>query len=433
VDEANSKSCGPFLDEITSEEEQRHYKSCFEDFCAAVQLVCSSSLHVTYISPLPTDATVVTVADHECRDLTRFLTPLGEGSALSCCLSATIENSTEGAKLYSIIVSLVQAHNDLIVASAAAARERQKRLFSFRPDPVPYFVSSHLMTRTNAFHCDPAKFVAFVEKQCVLLGGSLFDFDKAEAWLIDRHISGLPSIQLTETEFKYTGLQTGTLTILRERMKQVNLSEDAEKRIIDSKKMGDLDVTKNAKIVKRIEEVIAVLSSTSIDVSDASNGTQSEFEASAGEISLGEYIAKVLCDEPIGNQAVGNVPLNQVIGLLNLLKHSTDMFGGCSGKFKAALPAEVAVKLEQALLLVDKDGTRLPVSVVLEAMRSFVGDGRLNGDSTSSTCVLRDYIGFVPVPGFDELNDMPGFQLFPRSVTMAHFVETFKLLSDLTD
>jgi hypothetical protein len=212
---------------------------------------------------------------------------------VSFCLPNELD---EGLCPTALTQYLVNKHNNLVQLADEALLLRVKR--SRQETSRAKAISSRFLTAAHCFNYNLSDFISFLEKQCVSTDGGSgtagYNFAKAEARLIERYLTALPAIDLEQSGFVYAHEQQGTLTTLRQKLRQEALPAD----IITAIKKDFTSPAQSQRMLDTLEVVIDFLGATG-------GSMVATLDNNLREMLLTKYIKTVLLvDDEIESRVV---------------------------------------------------------------------------------------------------------------------------------
>jgi hypothetical protein len=352
---------------------------------------------------------------------------MGDRTPLAFCLP-----TREGAGMCVVELAreLGRKHNALVTAVdeylLLHGQENQRAASLQQEVGSGQFVPSH------AIRYDMAVLETYVRQHCVLLAGEdegsrsapgqQFDFARAEQFLIDTWLSGLPMFRLEQRLMVFIGSDNFgsdfSLAAFRTKVKQDKLPPDAIQAL--TKELTSPVLVRA--YLELIETAVLFLQET--------GGTLAH-DLAIGDKSLGEYMLSVLmlaADERPPN-------FGAVFPPRLLLKHTEAVYLCMQSVLVVDPMARAAAKYKSQLDMVHKDALRAVVPrvdlpVLVRCVKECVTDNCVS-ESIGAASRIKDTIGEVWVDDDQTLREMDWFDVFPDAIPMAQIVETCAFLSAL--
>jgi hypothetical protein len=348
---------------------------------------------------------------------------MGDSTPLAFCLP-----TREGAGMCVVELAreLGRKHNALVTAVdeylLLHGQENQ------RAAALQQEVGSGQFQLGHAIRYDMAVLETYVRQHCVLLAGEdtapgqQFDFARAEQFLIDTWLSGLPMFRLEQRLMVFIGSDNFgsdfSLAAFKAKVKQDKLPSDATQAL--TKEMTSPVMVRA--FLELIETTVLFLQET--------GGTMAH-DLAIGDKPLGEYMLSVLmltADERPPN--FGTVFPPRV-----LLKHTEAVYLCMQSVLVVDPMARAAAKYKSPLDAFHKDALRavlprLDLPVLVRCVKECVTDNCVS-ESIGATSRIKDTIGEVWVDDDQTLRETDWFDVFPDTIPMAQIVETCTFLSAL--
>uniref|UniRef100_A0A7S2DCV1 RZ-type domain-containing protein n=1 Tax=Octactis speculum TaxID=3111310 RepID=A0A7S2DCV1_9STRA len=340
---------------------------------------------------------------------------MGLDTQLSFCLPC---EQDEGVCPLALLQHLATTHNNLVFSvdermlTNSSSKETHAASMS-------RLVSSRHMTMAHALRYDVERdLIPFFEKQCVTQSG--YDFFKAESRLLTHHLARIPKIDLEIRVFTFAHEQhlRGGLAPLKTKVLQSPLPKET----IDHIRRDLASPARASTILEVLETAVAFLTATG-------GSFVHQLDTSVGEITLAQYVAKVLlmerATEDLGHAISASVQLKHLEALWNVLTELTkiDPFAAVSPKYKVDLSEDNAVQLRRYLDKLDE----AKVATLRDHLKTLVTTYFVE-ESMSPTASLSVALGTFEVDD-EYLMDVSWFQAFPSSISNESAVETLKQLS----
>jgi hypothetical protein len=350
--------------------------------------------------------------------------------AVSFCLPC---DSDEGICSLALVQHLRTEHNNLVHSvDERMLTGKASDVHARRREGGARVVSSRHLTAADTVRYDlDDGLVPYLAKHCVTLEGG-FDFGKAEARLLERHLARVPVVDLELRAFSFSHEQhlAGGLAPLKAKVLQEPLAKDTREAI--AREFGN-SPAKAARVLEQLETVVAFLAATG-------GSFVGQLDTSVGELLLSKYVKGFLLVDngvgsgeddaafvDLGRTVSSQVQLKHIEALWEIVLDLTEVnpFAKVSEKYRRELEKEPTAELAAfvgGLGESDRDALR----VVLKA---FIVDN-LSETTTSDSRPLAEILGFSEI-GDSYLCDLEWFQGFPSSVLMACAVESYETIERL--
>jgi hypothetical protein len=379
----------------------------------------------------------------ECLEVPKAYAGVGMSrqEAVSFCLPC---DSDEGICPLALVQHLCTEHNALVAAvdersltstrarrAAVASRSAVRRGGDAAPErSLPEsrrggcvgVVSSRHMTAAHALTYDLSVWSRYVALQCVdASGGGGYDFAKAEARLVARHLHQLPVLDLELPAFTFAHEQhlRGGLAPLRAKVPQAPLPADAVEAVTREFRG---QVAASSRLLGALETAVAFLAATGGGFATA---------LAVGEVLLADYLKGTLMSagSDLGRAVAVHVRLKHVAALWSLLESfaNLDPFSNVGAKYKQPLGDGQAAALEAFVDGLAVDGGER--DLIRDELRKFVCE-QLVEESLAASMTIASVLGHVTVND-ENLYDLDWFHAFPTSVTLASAVEAYRAIEAL--
>jgi len=305
---------------------------------------------------------------------------------------------------------LGEKHNRFVnrVDEALLTRGRERQTTRQGVVSSKFFSSAHSLSYDLA-----GGFLPFVEKQCVQYSSSgnvVYDFRKAEQYLLDVYFSSKPLIDLEVRMVQYANMQSEGTSQLKQKVKQEALSKDTCDKIV--KELGS--ASRARQCLELLETCISFLQAT---------GGSFVQTLDVGEKKLGEYVKTVLMmdEAEFGSRLIGDVVrLKHIDSLWRLLREYTvvDPFEAVRPKYKEPLDEKLAASLTHAC-------EKLDTRTLLPCLRDFIEE-ILTEDYMNVAATIKEMIGQRAVgdpPSY--LESFEWFNEFPSDIFMKNIVAAY--------
>jgi len=289
-------------------------------------------------------------------------------------------------------------------------------------------VSSRHLTDAHVLTYDLSALVRYISLQCVdsssSSGSGSYDFTKAEARLVERHLQHLPVLDLELPAFTFAHEQhlSGGLAPLRAKVAQEPLSRDIQEAL---KREFQGQPAAAHHLLGTLETVVAFLAAT---------GGSLATSIEVGEVLLEDYLRDTLMlvtyELALGRAVAAHVRLKHVAALWEFLEACSglDPFAKVSVKFKEPMSPEQTAELEEFV------GSNLSAEghereMLRDELRKFIAE-MLVEESLAAGMPIVDVLGHVTVND-ENLNDLEWFNAFPNSVPLACAVEAYRVIEAL--
>jgi len=357
-----------------------------------------------------------------------------EDTQLSFCLPC---REDEGICPLALIQHLAALHNGVV--AAVDERELTSARQEHHASRRTRLVSSRHLTSAHTIRYDLENdVIPYFAKQCVTQSG--YDFSKAEARLIDQHLSGAPAIDLEMKTFTFAHEQhlQGGLAPLKAKIPQERLAPE----ICEAIARELASPTRAQAILDLLETVVPFIVST--------GGSYVEkLSTDVGDLMLAQYIKTVLLMEDamgtLGRAISAQVQLKHIEALWGVLEGMTevDPFAQVHQKYRhpivalavaggadSGLPseqddAEVA-QLTQFFTALDEEQR----AILMAAVKSYIIE-QLVESTTANMAAMKSFIGYKSVND-TYLVDLDWYDEFPESTPMACALEVYRLFERLS-
>lgn len=279
-------------------------------------------------------------------------------------------------------------------------------------------VSSKFFSTSHAINYDlQGAIEPFLEKQCVQYssnGNVLYDFRKAEQYLLDVVFSGKPVIDLEIRMMQYTNTQQEGTYLLKQKVRQEPLSKETEEKIL--KELGSPSVARAC--LELLETCISFLQAT---------GGSFVQKLEVGEKKLGEYVKTVLLMEEAefsSNTISQTVRLKHVDALWKLLRDYTvvDPFASVQARYREPIDEKMR---EVVTASVEHLDLKQMMPLMKEFMQTQCGENcQMNHEESLKVCM--SFLGVSD--GELTLGDLPWFsKFFPEQVKMRNLLDTYNV------
>lgn len=209
---------------------------------------------------------------------------------------------------------LIERHNTFVEAGIAYKKSRQ-RVYGDDLNKQSHadIILSRFMTNAHTIRYEMSdEIVPYLEKSCVTWNadGAGYEFAKAESFVVDRVLAGLPSIDFELPGFQYTFEQhlQGGLASLRTKVKQSPLSREVNETI-----RRDISTPALAyNTIGFLETVISFLTATGGAIVE-------KLDDQLGEMLLSEYTSSILMMEDVVQRMTSVQVMIGIFGFLNFL------------------------------------------------------------------------------------------------------------------
>ena len=289
-------------------------------------------------------------------------------------------------------------------------------------------VSSRHLTDAHVLTYDLNALVRYISLQCVesssSSGSGSYDFAKAEARLVEKHLQHLPVLDLELRTFTFAHEQhlSGGLAPLRAKVAQEPLSRDSLEAL---KREFQGQPAAAYHLLGTLGMVVAFLAAT---------GGSLATSIEVGEVLLEDYLRDTLMfvrDELVLERAVAaHVRLKHVAALWDFLDACSglDPFAKVSVKYKAPLTPEQTEALGDFVIgHLSADGHER--EMLRDELRKFIAD-KLVEKSLAAGMPIVNVLGYVTVND-ENLNDLEWFNAFPNSIPLACAVEAHCVIEGL--
>jgi hypothetical protein len=266
-------------------------------------------------------------------------------------------------------------------------------------------------TQDQAFAYDLPLIEDYIKKQCVTYssdGDLVYDFKKAEDWIVDRFFTGKPLLDLDIGKFMFP---EDTVSADRESLKGVIAQEPLPGQMVQDIRAELSTSTLASRTRSAVATVISFITASS-----------QELSASAGNTLVETYVRETLLipgDHLQSKEVAKQVCIKHLDAVWMLLDQlaSPDPFAGVDPFYKQDLSEANVASLMEAAKKMDVKG------VIAPFLMEFIKD-HIRGRPDFVSTALKDWCYELEDDGFDDH--------FPDDINMPQVVACYKLLDNIS-